>query len=140
MWNLEEVVSSAPVAAESVESAGTVSATESLAAITVSRPSASAATKTITTPSPLKKPICSTAIRAAPPTGAPAPGSVVQCAATTVPTANHAPASAASHAPNTATGRSRLISTTMPLTSATAPGSTSSHIRPAVTAQVWSGV
>ena len=137
-----ETVSRAAVSATTlspVASAATAAAL-SLAATTVNLPSASAATNTITTPRPVKNPICSSAARVTPPTGAPARGIRVHAAAIRLPTANQAPASAASHAPKTAAGRNRLMSTTTPATSATTPGRTSSHQRPAVASQARSGV
>jgi len=107
---------------------------------TVNLPSASAATNMITTPRPVKKPSCSSADRAAPPTGVPGTGRPAQWPAIRSPTANQAPASAASQDPNTTSGLNRLSSTTRPHASVTAPGRTSSHHRPLVACQALSGV
>jgi D-alanyl-D-alanine carboxypeptidase (penicillin-binding protein 5/6) len=104
----------------------------SRAATTVNRPIAMPARNAMRTPSPVKKPICSTTIRVGPPVGVPADGRLVHRAATRPPTANQAPPAAASQEPSTATSRCRLPSTTRPPSSTAAPGSTSSHSRPEV--------
>ncbi len=87
----------------------------------------------MTTPSPVKKPICSTTRVRVPPTGVPAVRpDPAQAWPMTAPRANHAPLIAASQAPNIATGRLALASAIRPPTSAPAPGSTSSQSRPDV--------
>jgi hypothetical protein len=79
----------------------------------------------------VKKPICSTARVSVPPTGLPAvTPAPVHIGASTLPTTNQAPLSAAGHAPNSAAGRRyELTSTIRPPASAPAPGRISSHSR-----------
>ena len=55
-------------------------------------------------------------------------------------TKNHAPPSAASQAPNMATGRRRVMSTMRPPMTVATPGAISSQTRPEVRNQVLSGV
>jgi len=116
----------------SLESVTGSAVLRSRAETTVNRPIASPARNTITTPRPMKKPICSSTIRVAPPAGVPAEGRLVQRDATRPPTANQAPPAAASHAASTATRRCLLISTKTPPTNTAAPGSSSSQSRPEV--------
>jgi hypothetical protein len=105
----------------------------SLTAITVSRPSATAATNATARPSPVKKPICSRERAVVPPTGVPAltwwPRQITPIRP---PTANHAPLRAASQAPNSAAGRDALASRIRPPATAAAAGVISSQSRPEV--------
>ena len=105
----------------------------SLTPITEKRPSAIPATSTITTPRPVKKPICSNARVTDPPTGLPGLMFIpLQVGPITLPSANQAPPSAASHAPKCASGREALISTIRPPSTVAAPGRISSQKRPVV--------
>jgi hypothetical protein len=63
-----------------------------------------------------------------------------QIGLSTVPSANQAPATAASHAPTMATGRDALASRMIPPRIVATPGTISSQIRPAVNVQAVSGV
>jgi hypothetical protein len=100
---------------------------------TLAVPSATDAKQTITTPRPVKNPICSIALAIWPPTGTPCAGRLlVQIGASALPTANHAPLAAASDAPSSAIGRSLLISRKSPPSSVPAAGRISSHRRPDV--------
>jgi hypothetical protein len=58
----------------------------------------------------------------------------------TMPSANHAPAAAASSAPNIASGRDALASRMTPPRNVAAPGTISSQTRPAVSVHAESGV
>src|SRR5215470_3719456 len=105
----------------------------SLMPTTERRPSASAARNTMTTPRPVKKPICSTTRVRVPPTGVPTiRPDPAQARPMMAPRANHAPLIAANQAPNIATGRLALASTIRPPTRAPAPGRISSQSRPDV--------
>src|SRR3984893_7734135 len=96
----------------------------------------------MTTPRPVKKPICSAARATVPPTGDPIPDTapLFHSGLRVLPTANHAPANAASHAPNIAIGR-RLVTRTMrPPTMVAAPGAISSQTPPEVRYHARPGV
>ena len=58
----------------------------------------------------------------------------------TMPSANHAPAAAASSAPNMASGRDALASRMIPPRNVATPGTISSQTRPVVSVHAESGV
>src|SRR5579875_2200061 len=74
-----------------------------------------------------------------PATGTPGRNPVPSTVAVHEPTANQAPPSAASIAPDIAAGRLAASSTMMPPSNAAAPGSTDSHRLPVVSVQAVSG-
>jgi len=91
---------------------------------------------------PVKNPSCSAVRATGPPTGVPADGAPLpaQSMVREWPTVNHAPLTAAIHAPSNAIGRSELASTIRPPIRVPMPGSISSHSRPVVYVQALSGV
>jgi len=96
------------------------------------RPSAAAATNTITTPSAVKKPSCSMIrMYTVAPAGDPPMGTwLFHSGLSTGPRVNQAPAAAASRAPNIAMCLPLAIISRKPPRNTAAPGSSSSHSRP----------
>src|SRR5215831_14003309 len=87
----------------------------------VSRPAATAAISTMTTPRPVKNPSCSaTCLSVVVAAGTPAGLAVVHSGASTLPTANHAPATMPRKAPNSARCLAAVMISSTPPRSATA--------------------
>jgi len=117
-------------AAITVVGAG-VSAGAVRAGTAVSRPAAAAATRTMTTPRPVKNPICSAVrISVVKLAGTPAGAGVVHSGASTGPSANQAPLTMPTKAPNSAVYLLLAMTSRMPPSSAAPPGRISSQSRP----------